>query len=154
MAYQQVRDILARVRAFHERVERYCEQSRDASHDDMVRAMLERIDAHDRAMDGCLTTYTSEATAAVLNTWIQYPGLEPLDEVEQAMSDAGDASPADVLQRLLDAERKLLDVYDTVADQAPGRHVQEFFQNLRFMEAQEGRAIGRDAASVRDVRSI
>lgn len=154
MAYQQVRDILAHVRATQEHVLRYCEAHRHAADDDMIRGMLERVERHNNAMEACLAEYESGAAAAVLDTWIQYPGLERLDRTVGELATAGDEPAADVLERVLAAERMLLDVYQNVADQAHGRGVQEFFQNLLFMEAQTGRAIGRDVTDIRDMRSI
>lgn len=154
MAYAQVSDILARVHALRERVCRYCERQRDGTDDDLVRAVMERVTRHEQAMEACLAKYTSDAARGILDTWIQYPGLEPLDEAIEETASATDQSAADVLDRLLACERLLLGVYQDMADQASGPRVQEFLQNILFMESQQGRAVGREVTDIGDLRSL
>jgi hypothetical protein len=154
MAYAQVHDILARVRTVHKRLRRYCEQQRDAAEDEMVRELLDRVARREKGMTVCLARYTSEATPGILDTWIQYPGLEPVDEAVEAIGSAAHQSAADVVERVLACERTLADVYQDMADQAPGPHVREFLQNLQFLAAEQGRVIGRAVMDMRDLRSL
>ena len=152
MAYAQVAEILDYALKLQKRVASVCNQRSSTIADEQSKALFERLCHHEKNMQAYLKTYTSEATDGVLDTWIQYSGMEEIDAALEEINAARDGPAEVLLERILSADRHLQELYRLVAEQANAPRVNEFFDTLLEMEDLKARAIGDNVSQFEEWR--
>lgn len=156
MAYEQVRDILKHVQALRQRVLELARQQQADTQDELLSDFLARVEQHDQYMEACLAGRVDDVPEGVLDTWIQFPDTQPIDdEIRQLSENAeGDASLSDdeqAVQRVLALDQRILDLYKNAAGQVQSPRVKSLFDDLVLMEDQKARAKGWGYMENRDL---
>lgn len=151
--FQQVRDILSHVHEVRGRLRLLTEECINETHDELLSAYLNRAKLHDEFMQRCLVGEFDEAPPSALNTWIQYPDLQPLDEELDGMVEDSLSDSQAMLDRLVAVDKRILEIYDRVREQSESQAVRNLFDRLRLMEEQKTRAKAWGQVELSDLKS-
>ena len=148
MASQTVRQLLERIQDFHRQLGAFYEATAEQAARAKAKALLEYMGQHERALQACLADYERDASAKILDTWIQFlPDLEQcqdFDEVEISK----DLSVEDVVRMSLRFDDCLIRFYREMAEIAVSQDVKEAFESLARLEEQEERNLTRATLEV------
>jgi len=132
MAYRQVSDIMNMVNDFHQQLTKEIRRHADCNNDvrlDLLADFLKyQRDIVSQAVQRDEDVYPE---IDVLGTWIQYV---PDDDIQEAIDrlHLQSGEPLDALfTHVLEADRALVKMYESLAKQTQASHVQEFFNSLR-----------------------
>lgn len=147
MAYDQVRDVLKTVRAFHQELGEICQRLSRQTHDARLEFLMEIVRQHEQRFADVLGRYEREGTDGVLNTWLQYT---PTEEVRTAL-DSGRLADANSIGEVAEVvwgfEQALTDLYRQLAESTAAPRVQELFN--RLLEQEESKT-GKYAWNLED----
>jgi hypothetical protein len=130
MTYEQVRDILNRIRSFHRRLRDELEQVRPTSKDRRTQFLLEALRRDEQAMNIALAKYQRHGGVNVLDTWIQYV---PDEETQRLLTEnhfSSDMDPEEMLARKAGIDKALADLYRSLSEQTSATQVGELFAGL------------------------
>jgi hypothetical protein len=130
MTYEQVRDILSRIRSFHRRLRDELEQVRPTSKDRRTQFLLEALRRDEQAMNIALAKYQRHGGVNVLDTWIQYV---PDEETQRLLTEnhfSSDMDPEEMLARKAGIDQALADLYRSLSEQTSATQVGELFAGL------------------------
>lgn len=130
MTYEQVRDILEGIRAFHRRVRNELEEARRSAKDERTRFVLESIRRDEQAMDAALARYERGERNPVLDVWMQYVPDEEMRRLLRETHFKPELDPEDVVARKVQIDRALADFYRQLADQTSAPRAAELFERL------------------------
>lgn len=134
MTYQQVRDILDRVRRLHRRIRDYYQGSADLPHDERARLLLEYMARHEEHVQQCLQSYQDRGADGILDTWIQYVPDGPTHEVFDDFQIRENMSADEAFALALRLDAALLGMYEQLAGMTAAPRAQEFFRSLLALE--------------------
>lgn len=130
MSYQQIRDILDRIRGMHRRLRDELERARPGAKDSRTQYVLEALRHDEQAMNLALAQYQPRDDNSPLETWIQYV---PDDETVRLLDEArftADMGPDEVIALKVEIDRSLVDFYRRLAEQSSAPRVAELFDRL------------------------
>lgn len=130
MTYEQVRDILTRIRSFHRRLRDELEQARPRSNDERTRFLLEVLRRDEQAMNIALGKYQQNGGVNVLATWIQYVPDEEAARLLHETRFTEDLTPEEMVNRKLEIDQALAELYGQLAEQTSAAQVAELFSSL------------------------
>lgn len=138
MTYQQVRDVVARIRAAHQQLRDALEQPRTRAKDARTRQMLENLRQEEQQLQIALAQSRSHEADDLLNTWLQYVPDEELVRTIAEIEFTPEMSAEDVVARKLHFDQALIDLLRQLSQETAVPRVQEFFGSL--LEQAESRA--------------
>jgi hypothetical protein len=145
--YQQVRDVVARIRRAHQQLRDALEEPRPRAQDSRTRGVLERLRREEQELQIALAKHLGDGSDPPLDTWLQYVPdeevLQTLDSIEFTPDMSADEVVA-VKQRF---DRALIALLRQLAEETAVPHVQEFFGSL--LEEIETR-VSHDSWSLRE----
>jgi len=130
MSYQQVYDILSRIRAVHRRLRDDLERARPDAEDERTRFVLESIRRDEQAMNLALGSSQQEQGDLPLQTWIQYVPDEDSQRLLNETNFTEDMGPEEVVARKVEIDESLVSLYRRLAEQSSAPSVREFFERL------------------------
>ncbi|WP_425398005.1 hypothetical protein [Aeoliella sp.] len=151
--FQQVRDVLSHVSRIRSRLRELTEQCLEDTNDQLLATYLERAKAHDDFMQLCLADEVDKASPAALDTYIQFPDVQTLDDELDGMVEGDLDDARAMLDRLVAVDKRILALYDRVLEQSESRAVRDLIERLRLMEEQKARAKGWEQVELRDLKS-
>ena len=130
MAYQTVREILDRVRQFHQKLRREIETADDETDDPRTDALLKSLRQGEKETDLALGEYEEQGDSAILDTWIQYVPYKDLEDVLRDSKPPAHSTPDEAVAWKQEFDKALAAFYRQMADQDSAPRVQEFFEGL------------------------
>ncbi|MEX0716455.1 MAG: hypothetical protein WD066_07710 [Planctomycetaceae bacterium] len=147
MAYRQVRDILKDIRNVHRQLADFYESWDGRARDQRAAAVLTHVGRHEEFFKESLARYEPRAAEGILDTWIQYPPDETLNDALEEVGLSPEMSVDDVVEVVLRMDRALIEAYRQLADSTAAPRVKELFESLMELEETKNRS---DAWSARD----
>lgn len=136
MSYQQVHEILDRIRSAHRRMRDELERARSGADDDRTRRVLEALRQDEQAMNLALGQYQRQDGASPLSTWIQYVPDEETGRLLDEARFTEHMDPDDVLELKVEIDRSLVDLYRRLSEQSSASRVNELFDSLAEQTSQ------------------
>ena len=127
MSYEQVRTIVKQLADKHRQASDACHEIDLGGPTSRYDLLLEHFEAWQADVHTQMQVDDANERAEVLETWIQYIPMEPVDAALDRLRKAeGEAK----LEPLLDFHRATTDLLDTLAEQVNSEKVKAFLQNL------------------------
>lgn len=131
MAYDQVRTIVKQLADKHRQASAACREIDVGTPMSRYDLLLEHFEAWEADVQAQMQIDDGNERAEVMETWIQYIPMEPVDA---ALDRLREAEGKDKLEHLLEFHRATTDLLDTLAEQVNSEKVKEFLQNLTEAE--------------------
>ncbi len=130
MRFKKTRDILDRVRQFHQAVSDHCEQVSGDTNEKRLKLLLDYISEREQSLADALAVFTEQTPDSILDTWFQYTGD---DAAIQRLLDSGlkpDMTPDDVLRLILQITDHFIALYGDMVAASETDEVRAVFQSL------------------------
>ncbi len=156
MAYQQVSQILRYVQDLRRRV---LDQAADPDNLPLEEATFEfiaQLRDHECTMGKLINEHIAGASQGVLDTWIQFPDTDDLEDDVANLRPTIEQMPRgeETIQQLLALDQRIVGLYKTAASQTRAASVSNFFDEILQMESQKARAKSWNYAANRDLTDI
>lgn len=143
MPSKQIRDILDHVRDFkHQLVELY-EKLGQMEQDEKQQLLLKYLGRQEEQIARTLDGYEPELSKGILNTWVQFVDDEALRTISHDVQVHAGMTPEELIERSLQFDAALVQVYRDVIESTSAPHLQEVFMNLIEMEESKDRQNAR-----------
>ena len=137
MPYEQVRDILGRVRLFHRQVVDYFDGEDACSVNERTKELIGAFRLEETAMDRAIGQFVKEGRDdRALGVWIQYVADEDVRRVLKDLRTSGTMQPEELMDLKLDFDHALIGLYSQLAGSTSFPEVSELFDGLRRMTEQ------------------
>ncbi|QEG36951.1 hypothetical protein [Bythopirellula goksoeyrii] len=134
MAYLQVKDILVHAEKLREFLRDFTRRHELKANNDLLAGLFQEVSQHEQQFKECLDEYRKDTSAELLQTWIQFDGVEDLEEAMDALSAADEQDTQSLLGQLLAAEEALQRVYELVQEQTSATKLEELFGELQQIQ--------------------
>ncbi len=151
MASETVKDIIMRVRGLHNQLSCFYEAIGDSASKQRVKLLLQYVSRHERNLETALRQYQEQADRSVLNTWYK---ASPGNEIAKEISDlkiTPEMTTEEVISLVLAADRKLVNQFRQLSENAASEDVRELFQKLIAIEEREEHQLVRDSEALEDI---
>jgi hypothetical protein len=151
MTFEQCRDVLARVAAFHRHMRAEFERLEEKSARARTQLVLDYLQVQEQSLAKSLERFRSEAPRELLDTWFQY---SPVDEVPEAFSDIAlpaDMDIADVVQVAARFNAWLVENYRQLAEESDIPELRQLFESLIAQQQEEQRRLAKNLNEFADV---
>ena len=152
MRFEKVRDVLDHANNFHQQASEYYRQLADQVTSPRVKMMLDYLSDHEKTLRHGLQEYQENASANLLDTWLQFTHDE---STLSALSDATQAGAGmtldDVVDLAMKVDRCLIELYREMASSTDSKEVTELFLNFIELGKQEMLQMARNAAMAQDL---
>lgn len=145
MSYQQVRQLIDRVRDFSRRIRSLCKEQQKLAGDERVKWILEKTARRERSLEQALRQYSAMGKDSVLDTWVQYT---PEDDLRRALEESdlsADMSVEEIIAAVQRFETALIDFYRQLSRSTSAESVSELFSRLAELEETEQTRYSWDA---------
>jgi len=130
MTYQQVRDVVRKMRGAHQQLRDALERPRSQTGDARTRLMLEALRREEQELQLALAQYGTQGQESLLNTWLQYvPDEEVMDTLDR-IEFTPEMSADEVVAAKLDFDQALMALLRQLAEQTAAPRVRELFTTL------------------------
>lgn len=143
MAYLQVKDILAHAEKLREFLRDYTRRHELKADNDLLAGLFQEVNRHEVQLEKVLVAFEEDTPKELQQTWIQFSGVEDLDDAMDALSAVDEQDDQTILEQLLDAEETLQRVYRLAQEQADAVELQELFSDLLELQDHQLRSIGK-----------
>lgn len=147
MQFEQVKDVLNHVIAYHNELSSEYAKLAEQAHDTRVQMLLNYLAEHEEKLRAGLEGYQSGDHRSVLDTWMQNaPNIghpKVLEELKGCLCCATFDEVRDLARRIHDT---LADMYRSLASQAAIADERQLFESLADRQNAENRRLSRDAA--------
>ncbi len=148
--YVQVRDLLEQAAEFHGRMADFYHRLSDKVEKGRVRLLLDYMSSHERNLRDSLEDYDDEASAGILNTWVDRDYCDRIVHACEQLPGEPELDVDGVTRLAMRVDSDLMAYYAELARRAESDKVREVFCNLVFMEQSELRRLARNALSAAD----
>ncbi len=152
MAYLQTKDVLRYADQLRKFLRDFCERQKNTASNDLLAGLFEEVNKHEAQFEECLAEYELETSQDLLDTWIQFPGDNELEEAMTSLSDASEKNDDKVLEQLLVAEETLLQVYKQAQEQVSSARLQEVFESLIELQDHHLRNVANCVSEYGEIR--
>lgn len=126
--YRRVRDLMERVADFRKELSRHFETTEKAE-DERAQRLIDFMARHEEEMRQRLEEARTDEDA-ILDTWLQYVPTEPLDQAMDAARPDNGMDLDDVIEKTLEVDRRLRDLYRQLAGNLNAPSAKRFFEAL------------------------
>ena len=151
MRYMQIREMLDRVRDFHEELGNYYHQLSESADRERVKLLLDHISQHKKRLHDGLAAYEKDAPEQVLNTWVDSEYCDRVLAVCERTFASKETDVEGVVKAAIDLDNSLIDFYREVVEHTQSEGVRDVFQNLIEMEEGDLRHLALSALQLRDI---
>lgn len=130
MSYQQVGDILERIRTVHRRLRDRLEEVRPRAKDERTRFVLESLRRDEQAMNLALAQFQPPDENSPRDSWLQYIPDEDTQRLLDETRFTTDMAPEELLARKVEIDRSLVDLYQRLSEQSSAPRVSDLFTRL------------------------
>ncbi len=152
MAYLQVKDILLHAEKLRTFLRGFAERHQRKASNDLLAGLFQDVKEHEKQLERCLDEFQSDDSSVSLETWIQYPGDDELEQTMTSLSAVAEQADEEVLKQLLIAEEALLRVYKQAQEQTSAQQLQELFETLIEIQDHHLRNIANCASEYGQMR--
>jgi hypothetical protein len=146
--YLRDEEILERVEAYLEDIQRTLEQRRDGGQEsERTRMLLDVLTQQQRELTGALRRFEEDAPSNLRNTYSQYT----LDVPEDAPPMPEPLTPADLTRWLLDANQHVVDLFGELAEKAENPNLGDMFEALEQQFRGQNQRIAKEANRFSDL---
>jgi len=130
MMFKTTRDLLDRVRSFHNILSEFYCQLADKSRNKRIKILLDYLSDHENCFTKNLEMFENEVPDSILDTWFKYvPDKNKLRGCEK-MELASDMSVEDVVRLSHRVDDCLIQFYKEMAKHGVMKEIKELFTNL------------------------
>lgn len=130
MSYRQISDILKTVHQFHELITKEIQRHSQCNSDPRLELLADYVKHQRDAIAEAVRTDERDPTTDVQGTWLQFV---PDEEVRTALDrlQLREGEPVgELFERVMEADRALLNLYELLSEQTSAQSVREFFKSL------------------------
>jgi hypothetical protein len=153
MSYKQVRDVIAQSKTVHKFVSKYAQRHQEKGGDPLLKGLYSLMFAHEERIENWLAEYEADERQKLLNTWLQFPQLEVLEESMDNLCSVDEMDEQTILQCFLNVEQQLVELYDQTMREVQAPSVQAFFRQLKELEDHHLRTMANNIAELGEMRS-
>lgn len=153
MSYRQIHEILEKGEELKNTFAEFCALQHAAENDEIIKGIYSKTLSHMTILNRVLAHHHQTASPAVLNTWIQYPGYDELEEAIQKLRaiPPEERPSTGALEQLLEAENTFLKVLEMTTEQARAPSVREYMRSLLDVADEAVRTLGREDGELEDL---
>ena len=132
MPYEQVEKILGHARQFHHKLAEFYQKLDETSgkEDEIMAMVLSYLKDHELKLEQRLSDFDRTAGKNAMETWVQFPPVDHIDELLQQFDPERRMNLGDLLDLTLKFDSALIDFYQKAAECAPTERIAEIFENL------------------------
>ena len=130
MTYQQVRDVVARIRRCHQRLRDALDTPGNRARDHRTQEMLDALRREEQELQLLLGRYGAQGEESLLDTWLQYVPDDDVSQIASSIEFGPELTPEDVVIRKLEFDNALIDLLETLAEETSAPRVREFFRTM------------------------
>ncbi len=130
MSFEQLRDIIARVRGVHRELAEFYNNLEAVVEKERVRMVLEYLSQHERKLENSLREFEESAGKNILNTFFKYAPNCSIREAIQCIEVHSEMSVDEVVCMALRLDEMLLRLYRETAECAHAEEVKSTFLTL------------------------
>ena len=134
MAYMQVKNVLLRAEDLHKFVREFAERRRRQASNDLVEGIFKEVSEHEERRRCILTEFEEQAESRLLETWLQFPGVEQLEQAMEDLSDVDGENEEVILETVLTANEALVEMYDQAMNQTNAPALSELLGRLKDLQ--------------------
>lgn len=149
MPSKQIRDVLATVRQFHHQLREYYENLTEDAHDERGKFLLDYLGRREKRMDRTLASYRNDIDRGTLDTWVQFASVEVFRSALLENPITPDMPVDEVVQRALQFDQMLIDLFRDMAEATSAAHVRELFTDLLQMEEESEHQLAKISLELR-----
>lgn len=140
MPYEQVHNILKRAQQFHHKLAEFYQKLDEATDKEKARVkiLLQYLQKHEEKLEHKLSTFGSDASKNILDTWVQFPPEERPEKIFDPSRVSKDMSVNDIVVLTLEFDNALLRFYKRARDVATTDEIADVFNDL-FIEGERER---------------
>jgi rubrerythrin len=153
MSYKQVRDVIAQSKTVHKFISKYAQRHQEKSGDSLLKGLYSLMAAHDERIEQWLADYQADERQKLLDTWLQFPQLDTLEESMDDLCSVDEMDEQTILQSLLTVEQQLVELYDQTMREVQAPSVQAFFRQLKELEDHHLRTMANNIAELGEMRT-
>ncbi len=150
MRFRKIKDVLDWTRNFHDALARHYDNLAKGHERDRVGILLYYLAAHERALSEAMKHYEEDEVHELLGLW-----YDPEVDLPQDLDSLGDTletvDTTEVLKLAIRFHDLLIDLYQTLSENAPSPEVKDLFDNIASHEVKEKLRIVRDAGRLEDL---
>jgi rubrerythrin len=139
MPFQQVVEVLDRIRSFHSQLRSFYERSSAMHRDERLSLLLAQMGRHEQQLEACLAEFERDLPGRTGKTWIQYVADTQVQGTIDHTEFQADPDAHEVIHRSLEVDRALIRCYRALATSLLPPSVRELFQHLLDMEETKSR---------------
>jgi rubrerythrin len=151
MRFEQTRDILDHVGAFHHQAGKLFRQLMEHSSNARVRMLLDYMSRHEFNLEKYITVYRSKSTESILESWFKYTHDDDIFIPLRSVDPTADLPFDDVLDLAVDLDAKLLELYEEMVERSTSDGVRDLFSSLLQRELKEKQVLIRSAMGLLDI---
>ncbi len=130
MAFEQVRDVIDRARAFHRELAEFYRRAENTADRERVKLVLDYLVRHERRMGEQLAAFEQGSPRRVLESWfVVSPGATIREEIARIVL-RPDMTVSEVVCLALKLDEFLLQLYREASEAASAEPVREAFERL------------------------
>lgn len=151
MRFKKARDVLNRVKSFHQDVSARCQKVCEGSDDERVRILLNYVSEREQNLARAAGEFTDKTEDLELDTWFQYAtDDEALNSLLSNGFKAGMA-PQDLANTTMTIADHLLDMYRDMLKAADTDELRRVFQDLIDHEQKDKEILARNLQMFEDL---
>lgn len=128
--YQQVRDVVSRIRTAHQQLRDALERPRPDAPDSRTRRQLETLCHEEQELQVALAKHLADGADPPLDTWLQYVPDEDVFESLESIEFTPGMSADEVVAVKQEFDQALIALLRQLAETTAVPRVQEFFESL------------------------
>jgi len=152
MSYIQVRDILSQAKFLQKFVLEYTQRHQKKSYDELLQGLYREMALYGERMGTVLSNFNDGPSQGLLETWIQFSDVKALEEAMDRLANVDEQDEQIILQCLLAAEERLIELYEQAMTQVRAPRVQSIFEQLKILEDQHLRILANSVSELGEIR--
>lgn len=151
MRFEQTRDVLNHVGAFHREAGLLFRQLMEHSSSARVRMLLDYMSRHEFNQEKNIAAFSNDSPERVLSGWFKYTHDEDIFAPLRVVNPESDLPFDDVLDLAVDLDAKLLELYQEMVERSSSNEVRDLFGSLLQRELKEKQVLIRSAMGLLDI---
>lgn len=151
MRFEQTRDVLNHVGAFHREAGLLFRQLMEHSSNARVRMLLDYMARHEFNQEKNIAAFSNDSPERVLSCWFKYTHDEDIFAPLREVNPESDLLFDDVLDLAVDLDAKLQELYQEMVERSSSNDVRDLFRSLLQRELKEKQVLIRSAMGLLDI---
>lgn len=132
MPYEQVKTIMGRAQRYHRKLSEFYQKLDETTSEEheRMKLVLQYLQQHENKLERQLREFEKNARPNAMDTWVQFPPDENLENVFDTSRLKKDMSINDIVVLTLEFDNTLLKFYERARDVASTSEIGEMFDHL------------------------